>query len=431
MYKTNDSAFLSDVMGMPSSHAEKFKLIARMQKCIVMVRATGPTCLTLLEEGYDTKGFRIHGKSCDWGPMAGFVMRDPRLNKKANLGAEANRNEHHKALSDSNNQGWKAATTPLKISNERINWLRRKGIIRGLNRRAYDRWDGQTWKNAYKFNYSFIKDPSIANLWGVFFNNENLNLQWKQEKGPNYNGIWKSIMHPKYEKCEAMIAMSNPSTHRLHPSDNAPNAHHNAITGDYDMFALWPDKNHYDAKPGAMDHRPLGTVHGSGTDSAGQKRKFNIFKLEANFVKPWIDNQGEWHKTQESKIGNVTPRIYMVSQLINSAIGFLGTSPGRNLLWHSDEAARPGVDAVDLPMGAFHPDGKIYGIEKSTDGNNLTNFKAFINFAIAGGYHVNLSQGWVQSTNHANVMMRLNRNDYSQFIPEDGVRTKVENWYNA
>jgi hypothetical protein len=68
--KINDRAFLRDVVGMPSTHAAKFLEVSRTTQCIVLCRATGPTCLQLLKQGYDTKGFRVHAKSCDWGSMA-------------------------------------------------------------------------------------------------------------------------------------------------------------------------------------------------------------------------------------------------------------------------------------------------------------------------------------------------------------------------
>lgn len=426
MYQTNNREFLSDIMGMPYPHAKKFLHIAKMQRCIIMVRATGKTCLTLLQEGYDTKGFRIHGKSCDWGPMAGFVLRDPRLNKYGEEGTLKNKKAHKQAFSDSNNQGWKASTTPLKISSSRIIWLKRNKVI-GNYKTTRGRLDATAKSNDGKiqFDYSLIRSETRANLWGVYFKNKLGQQPWIQYVGqPQIEK--ENLQHPKDKLCEQMLAMSNPLTHRLHTSDNAPNSHHNAVTGDYDMFALWPNKANYDAKVGGWDHRPLGTVRGSGKDPQGKERKLKIFELEANFVKPWKDESGISHETQESKIGNVTPRIYMVSQLINSAIGGLGTSPGRNLLWHSDEAARPGVDEVDLPMGAFHPDGNWYCI-----GKNLNSFKAFIDFAIEDGYHVNLSQGWVQPTNHANTIMQLNRSVYGQHIPENGKRIQVPHWYNA
>ena len=52
----NDAGFLENVIGMPASHAEAFLNVCRSQKTVVLVRATGPTCHGLLEEGYDTKG---------------------------------------------------------------------------------------------------------------------------------------------------------------------------------------------------------------------------------------------------------------------------------------------------------------------------------------------------------------------------------------
>ena len=65
----NNPLFLKNVIGMPEPHARAFKTIAASQKSVIISRATGPTCHGLLQEGYDTKGYRIHGKSCNWGPL--------------------------------------------------------------------------------------------------------------------------------------------------------------------------------------------------------------------------------------------------------------------------------------------------------------------------------------------------------------------------
>ena len=40
--------------------------VALGQKCVIIVRATGPTCLGPLEEGHDTKGYWMGG--VQWGP---------------------------------------------------------------------------------------------------------------------------------------------------------------------------------------------------------------------------------------------------------------------------------------------------------------------------------------------------------------------------
>ena len=105
---------------MPEAHKNAFLTVAKSERCVIIVRATGPTCHGLLEEGYDTKGYRIHGKSCDWGPMAGFVVRDPRLNKYGMGKEKFNRAKHTESIDlDAEGQGWKASTTPLIIYHKR------------------------------------------------------------------------------------------------------------------------------------------------------------------------------------------------------------------------------------------------------------------------------------------------------------------------
>ena len=48
---------------------------------IISSRTPGGAGLDLINTGYDLKGFQIKAKSCDWGPMAGFICQLPFLNK--------------------------------------------------------------------------------------------------------------------------------------------------------------------------------------------------------------------------------------------------------------------------------------------------------------------------------------------------------------
>src|SRR5262249_22579284 len=113
--RREDAEYRRNHIGMPDEHARMFRQIARDEHCVILSRAVGRTCLQLLEQGYDTKGFRVHAKSCDWGPMAGFVLRDPRLNKAGTKKEASNRKEHKESLLDTNHAGWSAATTALKL----------------------------------------------------------------------------------------------------------------------------------------------------------------------------------------------------------------------------------------------------------------------------------------------------------------------------
>lgn len=151
----------------------------------------------------------------------------------------------------------------------------------------------------------------------------------------------------------------------------------------------------------AADHRPLGTVKGRPGAEAE-----NVDHLERNFT---VNHQG-------TKLGNITNRIYMVCQLVNSLVG-------RNVLWHSDEAARPFLEDVDLPVLALSPAGTHFGIETIDD------FKVFIAACEAERIHVTLSNAWAQDV-AGNKTKRLGA-AYGRYVPADGIRVMVPDWYNA
>jgi hypothetical protein len=387
----NDAGFLEGTIGMPVAHMEAFLNVARSQKCAILVRATGPTCHGLLDEGYDTKGYRIHGKSCDWGPMAGFVMRDPRLNKYGLGKADFNRAKHKEALDDdAEGQGWKASTTPLMISQRRVDWLREHGQLPNLSVMIYG-YRGRASKAGVDFNYALVK--ATGDLYSVCFDHTQPGPKWIQETGRYFE---KYRSRPDHEP---MLAMTNPPQHCGLSHNAAP--HLKAITGDYDLFAIWPYAENYKPGAGGDDHRPLGTVRGS--NSPAERR--NVEHLERNFTR---GGQG-------TKLGNITNRIYMVCQLVNSLVG-------RQVLWHSDEAARPFLDDVDLPVIAFNPAGSYFGLETIDD------FKTYIAACEQSNIHVTLSNAWAQDPT-AQKPNRLGA-DYGRFVPADGVRIIVPNWYN-
>jgi hypothetical protein len=160
----NDANFRADPIGMPAIHAVHFKQVAQAQQCVILSRAVGPTCRQLLEQGYDGKGFRIHGKSCGWGPMAGFVMRDPRLNKAGTRKEVYNRREHDIALRDLSGSGWAASTTPLKIYEARRAWLQQTGRI-AIVQRGVNRYEGTAvHPTGVTLHYSLVRDSQYPDV---------------------------------------------------------------------------------------------------------------------------------------------------------------------------------------------------------------------------------------------------------------------------
>jgi hypothetical protein len=213
--------------------------------------------------------------------------------------------------------------------------------------------------------------------------------------------------HPKWGTLyEPMLAMTNPIGHRSWPGDDF----RNAITGDYDLFAVWPYAEEYQHY--GDDHRPLGTARGWAD------RDRIVHQLERFFTR----------SGQGTKIGNITNRIYHVGQLLNSTIGMANTFAGgpfphRNVIWHSDEAARPFVNDVDLPLIAFAPSRLEVGIDTILD------FRGFVLNCLLEGIYVTLADGWVLAPD-AKKPNRLGP-AFAPLVPSWlGGQRRVPNFYN-
>ncbi|MEI6158426.1 MAG: anthrax toxin-like adenylyl cyclase domain-containing protein [Roseococcus sp.] len=432
----NDAAFRDNVAGVPHRHEFAFQSVAASQHCVIISRAVGATCRQLLAQGYDTKGFRIHGKSCDWGPMAGFVMRDPRLSEAGAGGAVYNSHEHEEAFTDKASEAdWTASTTPLRLFQARVDWLRATGRITVVPKGS-DRLEGRaTHPSGVAFNYSLIKltNPGPAQgMWGVYLDrttnavlhNAARTTGFEQERGDaviKYDTKYGSMYEP-------LLAMTNPIEHR-HFREEHPL---NAITGDYDLFAIWPyarGANRYDRN--GADRRVLGTVQ------AWSERENIAKRLELNFTEDFqrpprpgaMPVQIGEFASQGTKLGNMTNRIYEVSQFLNSTIGGMrseegGPFPRRNVLWHSDEAARPFVSDVDLPLIAFTPARNSVAIR------TIPEFREFIALCLAEGFRVNLAEGWVLEPT-AQQPNRLGAG-YARHVPANWAKQwLVPPWYNA
>ena len=67
--------------GFPDFMINAFKQTAKVTNSIILSRVPGGVGTTLISEGYDLKGFHVKAKSCNWGPMSGFICQLPIFNK--------------------------------------------------------------------------------------------------------------------------------------------------------------------------------------------------------------------------------------------------------------------------------------------------------------------------------------------------------------
>ncbi|WP_018299717.1 anthrax toxin-like adenylyl cyclase domain-containing protein [Fangia hongkongensis] len=113
--------------GFPAVHIGCFKTYCREKKIALVSRELNPLCTDLMLEGYAAKGFHIKAKTCDWGPMAGFVPLDYRFTKqtqsidKQQKVIEGYLKEYQEA---------KSLFIPLELSIERVQSLAKMEIIR-------------------------------------------------------------------------------------------------------------------------------------------------------------------------------------------------------------------------------------------------------------------------------------------------------------
>jgi hypothetical protein len=383
---------LREEQGFPLEHTKAFLEVAKAEKCVILTRTPGSSCEGPLAEGYAAKSFHIKAKSCNWGATAGFLCLDPFMNKKGEAGALDNLKNNYKSLSptldgkDNTYEGKTSSVIPLQISMARLKWLTENkklqiqgpysskepplpssligsGSVGQITVNFLFVWDkkSSTWQVYYDagklYGLGEKEQPAISNYKKAkdnFFGREEVK---KKVQDPNnyldyFKMFWdklvaesekspvKDLIYGKvYNHYVPVLAMTNP---HLEYDLKTSEGYKNAVTGDYDLFAVWPmvaDK--------ALDSRVAGmTADIKGEDIASAENKSKIGKV----------------------VGNISERVYLIAQMLNSVMGKGVKSVNR--VYHSDEAGRPFLEEVD-EAAVFTPDGKIFMVSpgKNEKGN--------------------------------------------------------------
>jgi hypothetical protein len=346
MYRGNDACELT---GIPDLHAEAFQEVADATRWVISSRAVGKYATGLILESYASKGFHNKAKSCNWGPMAGFVLTDPRFTKVG--GTEAGQKEQTKALDHAFHD--KASAVPVYISDERLSWLLknvnmeyRSSTDKTRNYRAIAPW-------GLKVNFTLVRDrpPGAGKeMWRVYYHAAETATAKAIQVGPYSAESDIGLI--------SVLAVRDPlCTVRI--SD-----YRSATTGDYDLFALWVRESAY-------------------SPDKGDRRMVSHAALEAN-IRSGADAGEDPH------LGNVTPRILAVREKLNTAIQRRGYTAG-NMVHHSDEGGRPFVGDIDLPIFAVVP-----GEKEAFALTSVEDLRQFITVEIRGKYAPVLSPGWMK-----------------------------------
>jgi hypothetical protein len=340
-----------DLVGFPNSHGAAFQEVADAQSTVLVSRELGMYATGLVEEGYASKGYHNKTKTCAWGPMAGFVLADPHFGKAS--ATEAGIAEQAERIFAALNKG--ARTVPVLISDFRRQWLEAFGLIRrvavpSVNEIVYVAQPGPGVLGEVAA-LRFI----LRRMWGV----------------PDASGLLWFVAYRDAAGREAPVeAMVDPLC-----ENDVRGTYRSASTGDYDLFAVWPHRSNW--RPATEDKRRISPFELFG----GQ---FNLRDpLQRTIVENALD------AFEDPDLGNVTPRVMHMIHLLNEAIRRRGYRGGA-MVHHSDEAARPFIPGVELPLIGFIPNSNIgpFGIE------TLRDLSVFIQWAHQGRYVTVINPQW-------------------------------------
>ena len=383
----------SPVVGFPANHIRAIQAVADRLQTMISFRGAGEAALGLISESYGMKGFRIDTKSCDWGPMCGFVCMDQRLskattNKAGAVASFATRNEEwtREALQGHINHrffgmqanaagaieqareiaelrnNWTAAVMPIAISEARRVWLEGHGYINGTAAEdgsftgvAVKRFGDQgpvtlvwrlvpltppfpPWAPTESLRgsdryYAVCVDADVVHGFKKA-------AGWQRYAG----GVGFAGVRPMtYKNKELILGLCNPGT--------AERGFKAVVTADYDLFSIGPRRATINP---AQDLRAM-----SKAAPANQLQ----------WAPTWIKGaRGQWvasHAwTPASKIatdlaiavkskehydqGNVSARIQEIAAAVNTALLTEGGYHGGTAVHHNDEAGNMG-----LPKGGL------------------------------------------------------------------------------
>ena len=416
--------------GFPKNLVDTFQMTADHMCCVVSTRTPGAAATGLIDERYDLKGFKIKAKSCDWGPMAGFVCQIPHFNKKG-LVPDPNKkglvpDPNKKGLvpdpkgkrADVSNREANLATLstliegadstlpavflPLMISDKRKHWfeewhLGRHGSIAWANGDALDPTQacvgiagdaGGTVMMEFWLRPS--KQPALTwdILYGNIFARENANDAWQDaSRVCEPSKLWPAVNEPGFELTPAGLSArlarmrgdarlpGLAANARFHPvcgvrnayppyAADGPSAYKNAVSGDFDLFAVWPLHAVHDTRRNSelsfLPKRPPSMF----TAVPGKWLAVHPFACPEMTIE--MVPEGEmFNAAEHAELGNVNSLVTLAAGTLNSIANDLyvesvaGTGTPRtvhvNQAFHSDEGGRPGIAAIEYPIAVFYP----------------------------------------------------------------------------
>ncbi|WP_372741390.1 anthrax toxin-like adenylyl cyclase domain-containing protein [Neptunomonas sp.] len=497
---------LLDSHGFPADIVEAFSLTAKETNCVVMSRAPGGAVLELVKHGHDLKSYQIKAKSCDWGPMSGFLCQLPCFNKKGNAKIAYNDDNYikyfkfiqsqqkHDEVFRRAIQAGQTAFIPLKLYDERVIGIlddpnagiidhkrlgngdivgiaahfedpkKRVGktvVMEFMLKRCGEYAPGKPLWQVYHGRVVF-KQKDKPNKWENFLEKKISTLlkqdgrdyELLQRKNRNARTVGSVIQEqpaPLANKDDTQpiqgeearsvlntykgfnLELGGAGTDIFYPlcvaqnpyppykmADLAEDAsaeaiamakselYKNAVTGDYDLFAVWPVRppigwkdllRYGDFKMTLVQRKKAQAAEKSLKERdvgfflrVGSKRFALETRARDEMIIEVIPGYDELGIKEDTEIGNINSAVAEVVQYLNAFIFSVmlekvgGTEGPQyveseeynqhkenvrkhfaypNAAFHSDEGGRPGIDEIDFPVAVFLPPSLISGTDRN------------------------------------------------------------------
>ena len=390
--------------GFPQMHAFIVQQLACDLHYAILFRDV-KGCTGLLEEGYACKGFRIDTKSCNWGPMQGFVCVDSRLSKKGMGGAADNArytleavtgSVRHDALGDlptlrpdmEKVPDWTSGVLPLVISNKR--WAK-ISVELGLHARSdMKHLVGTSVLGDIVFPWRLIPIETCMRVtaykkavgtappdggYGIFVDN---GRSFRQHVPPEISG-----QQIKVGGYDALLGLTNPGTEHF--------GYRACVTGDYDLFGVWPPG---DTSAQGADRHHNKMVDEIVTAGLGGKKRVGA-KPPVAWDQRYVKQFAGEARMQHYLTGNSTRRINLIKVLLNSRLQVADQLRCGAVVHHSDEVGNPSKLAKNLqecfPLIAFLP---FHGADGVVALENEQDFREFLALCKNEGIVPDLRPEW-------------------------------------
>jgi hypothetical protein len=323
--------------GFPQVHINAFNTVASRNRFVISSRELNPLCTDLVLEGYAAKGFHIKAKTCDWGPMAGFVPADYRFTKGSQDIAKqrqeiGNAFTHH------------ALCVPLYISEARLTKLADHGVVRIIKRTVVTvELEAQpSGGGVLKFTLVRLMTPPpgmAGPMWSV---NYAAGLEPERAAGqpavPDGMPLWPGL--------KPVLGMTN-------PGGVAALGAKAAVAGDYDLWCIFPHESV--GGSGIADRMmPLrSTLVGRAAQNPGgivarQAAAANLVFQSGNQRNTMAQEKEDAH------LGNISHTVMKIRAELNAACLAAGYTGGA-IVQHSDYGGNP-FATIDFPLIFFIPD---------------------------------------------------------------------------